>query len=164
MKTIFLLRHAKAENAAPGSADVDRALNERGRQEAQAVGKAVKKRDVKVELVLCSSAVRARETEQLFIAAAEIAATVRSDERIYEASAQQLQQVISEVADDVTGLLLVGHNPALEDLIRALIGVGASLAPCTLAKVELEIDRWHSVIEGKGNLDWILSPKDLEHD
>ena len=86
MKTLFLLRHAKAQDAAPGSSDLDRTLNERGRQEAQAIGKYLKKQNVTFDLVLCSPAVRARETAELVIAAVEIAVTVQYDQRIYEAS------------------------------------------------------------------------------
>ena len=67
MKTLLLLRHAKAENAAPGSSDINRALNERGKKEAQAIGTFIRKQNLTVELVLCSPAVRARETAELVL-------------------------------------------------------------------------------------------------
>ncbi|MGH9927669.1 MAG: SixA phosphatase family protein, partial [Pyrinomonadaceae bacterium] len=81
MKTLFLLRHAKAETPAPGLADPNRTLNERGKKEAQALGAFVKKQHLKFDLVLCSPAARARETTKLALAAAELAGNVRYDQR-----------------------------------------------------------------------------------
>lgn len=164
MKTLLLLRHAKAENGAPGIADLNRALNERGKQEAQAIGRFIKKQNVKFQLVLCSTAVRAVETAALVLAAADAAATVHHDQRIYEAGPPQLLEVISEVKDEPTGVLLVGHNPALEELLKALTGRGEKMAPCTLAKIDLQLAAWSRMIEGKGSLEWILRPNNLVAD
>jgi len=111
MKTLFLLRHAKAENAAPGSSDINRALNERGKKESQAIGAFIKKQNLTFELVLSSPAVRARETAELVLSAAEVTTNVRYDQRIYEASPRQLLDVISEVEANQSAVLLVGHNP-----------------------------------------------------
>lgn len=161
MKTLLLLRHAKAENAAPGSSDKDRVLNERGEKEAQAIGTFIRKQNLTMELLLCSPAVRARETAELVLAAAEVTANVRYDQRIYEASPPQLLEVISEVEEDKSAVLLVGHNPGMEELLTTLTGKGEPMSTGTLAKVDFNFDEWSRVTEDRGNLDWIVRPNEL---
>ena len=164
MKTLLLLRHAKAENAAAGSLDVNRALNERGKKEAQAIGTYIRRQNLSVELVLCSPAVRARETAELVLAAAEVTANVRYDQGIYEASPHQLLEVISEVEEDQSAVLLVGHNPGMEDLLRALTGTGEPMSTGTLAKINLKLDEWSRVTEDIGDLECIVRPDELAAD
>ena len=137
MKTLFLLRHAKAENPATGSTDLDRALNERGRNEAQVLGTFLEKQNQKFDLVLCSTAARARETTELVLAAAELTADVRYDGRIYEAGPLRLLEVISEIEGSMSAVLLVGHNPGMEELLKILTGSLEQMATGTLAKIEL---------------------------
>ena len=161
MKSLFLLRHAKAENATAGEADLDRSLNERGRQEAQAIGKYVKKQNLTFDLVLCSPATRARNTAELVIAAAEIVVTVRNERRIYEAGPGQLLEVISEVKNELSNLVLVGHNPGIEELLRLLTGRLEPMAPGTLAKIGIDGKQWTRVPETRGELDWVVRPKEL---
>jgi phosphohistidine phosphatase len=164
MKTLLLLRHAKAENAAAGSSDMNRALNERGKKEAQAIGTFIRKQNLTFELVLCSPAGRARETAELVLAAAEVTANVRYDQRIYEASPRQLLEVISEVVEDKSAVLLVGHNPGMEDLLRTLTGTGEPMATGTLARINLKLDQWSRVREDIGALECIVRPDELAAD
>jgi|SRR6185437_10945316 len=158
MKTLFLLRHAKAENAAPGSPDINRALNERGKREALALGAFIRKQSSTFELVLCSPAVRARETAELVLSAAEVTVNVRYDQRIYEAGPRQLLEVISEVAANQSAVLLVGHNPGMEELLRALTGKGEPMATCTLAQIDFNFADWGRVTECSGSLELINQP------
>ena len=164
MKTLFLLRHAKAENPAPGSTDLNRALNERGRREAQAVGTFIKKQNLRFDLVLCSTAVRARETAELVLAAAELAAKVRYDGRIYEAGPPRLREVTAEIEAHTSTVLLVGHNPGMEELLQLLTDRVERMATGTLAKIDLAADEWSKITEDNANLcnlDWIVKPKEL---
>jgi len=161
MKTLLLLRHAKADNAAPGSSDIDRSLNERGKKEAQAIGTFIRKQNLVVELALCSPALRARETAELVLAAAGVVANVRYDQRIYEAAPRRLLEVISEVEAAKNHVLLVGHNPGIEELLRALTGKGEPMSTGTLAKVDCNFAEWGRVSEDRGNLDWIARPTEL---
>jgi phosphohistidine phosphatase len=164
MKTLLLLRHAKAENAAGGSSDINRALDERGKEEAQAIGTFIRKQNLSVDVVLCSPAVRARETAELVLGAAEVTANVRYDQRIYEASPRQLLEVISEVEKDKSAVFLVGHNPGMEDLLSALTGEGEPMATGTLAKINLKLDEWTRVTEDIGDLECIVRPDELAAD
>jgi phosphohistidine phosphatase len=174
MKTLFLLRHAKAEDGGDGFPDFDRALNDRGRKEARAVGIFIRKQNVRLDLVLSSSAVRARETTELVLSSAELSLDVRYDQRIYEGGSLRLLEVISQLEDEMSTVLLVGHNPGLEELLSLLTDRIEHLATGTLAKIDLKaagqgpdanrprgMREWSKVLEEKGTLDWTVKPKEL---
>lgn len=161
MKTLLLLRHAKAENAGARLADLDRGLSDRGRQESQAVGRFIQEQNLKFDLVLSSPALRARETTELVLNAAGLHIDIRLDERIYEAGSLQLLALLPEVEDKTNTFVLVGHNPGLEDLIRTLTGRAEHLSPATLAKINFEVERWSDVKENIGTLDWLVNPEQL---
>ena len=160
MKTLLLLRHAKAENPASGSSDFDRTLTQRGKGEARAVGVFVQNLDIKFDLVLSSSAARARETTELALRAAGLQSIVHYDQRIYEAEPLRLLEVISEIENDRSIVLLVGHNPGLEELIRLLTGRSVIMATGALAKVDIALADWRSITKDEVTLDWIVRPED----
>jgi|SRR5882724_1371939 len=174
MKTLFLLRHAKAEDGGGGLPDFDRALNDRGTKEARAVGIFIRKQNVRLDLVLSSSAVRARETTELVLSSGGLSLDVRYDQRIYEGGSLCLLEVISQLEDEMSTVLMVGHNPGLEELLSLLTNRSEHLATGTLAKIDLKASgqgpdanrprgmrEWGKVLEQKGTLDWAVKPKDL---
>ena len=158
MKTLFLLRHARAENAA--SSDLTRDLNERGREQARAVGNFIKEQDLKFDVVLCSPALRARNTTDLLLAAAGLSYGVRYDERIYEASAFRLLEVISEIGQDVSAALLVGHNPGMAELLTLLTARAEAMGTATLARIDFNATEWSRVAECVANLEWVANPQE----
>ena len=122
-REIILLRHAHAETATPGQDDSARPLSVRGEAEADAAGQWLKEHAATPQCVLCSSATRARETCERVLGVLGYA-DVRSDARIYEATPAALIRVLEEHAE-AGSVLLVGHNPGLENLV-ALLTEGAS--------------------------------------
>ena len=164
MKTLLLLRHAKAENGTAGLPDFDRTLNDRGRKEAQAVGAFIRKENLALDLVLSSSAKRAHETTDLVLASAGLEVEVRYEQDMYEATPMRLVDVVSQIEDDHSTVLLVGHNPAMEELIGLLTDRAEPMATATLAKIDLRATSWSKVLEDKGSLDWIIKPKELVED
>jgi len=122
-REIILLRHAHAEPAAPGQDDMARVLSLRGEAEADAAGDWLKRHEAAPERVLCSPAARARETCERVLAALGYT-DLRADARIYEATPATLVRVLDEHAE-ARSILLVGHNPGLENLV-ALLTEGAS--------------------------------------
>jgi phosphohistidine phosphatase len=146
MKTLLLLRHAKTSSGSPTGRDFDRPLVEAGREAAQSVGQLLRHRRLTPAVVLCSPAARARETAERVIEAASFSTRLLFDERIYEASVEQLIELISEVsADETETLLVVGHNPGLEELLARLTGTHAPMRPATLARIDLDIDAWNEL-------------------
>jgi phosphohistidine phosphatase len=158
MKTLFLLRHAKAVPGSGGLADIDRSLNDQGLRQAERIAEYLTQQNIALDLVLSSPALRARETTELVRSATESVVEVRYDRRIYETSWQQLIEVISETAEDKNGLLLVGHNPGIEELLQHLTDRSGSMGTATLAKIELKVSEWTKVADQKGHLDWLVKP------
>lgn len=111
---LVLLRHAKS--AWPDVADHERPLGPRGLRDAPAAGRWLRDAGCVPALVICSTARRTRETWALAAGQLGAEVPVRFDERVYGAAPEELLEVVSEVSEQVRTLLLVGHNPGLEDL------------------------------------------------
>ncbi len=162
MKTLLLMRHAKSSWADPGLADFARPLNERGRQTAPLIGRFLRAQVSQLDEVVCSPAERARATAQLTLAAAGYACPTRYDARIYEASAARLLTVVNEIAEPAGTVLLVGHNPGMEDFVRLLTDAPAERMPtAAIAGITFELDTWSAVKPQTGRRAWLVRPKEL---
>ncbi|MEU8982166.1 histidine phosphatase family protein [Streptomyces sp. NPDC048309] len=123
LRRLVVLRHAKS--AWPeGVSDHERPLAPRGRRDAPAAGRALAEADCLPDLALCSTAVRARQTWELAAEQWGTPPPVRLDERLYAAEVPELLAAVREVPDQVGTLLLIGHNPGLEELVLDLAGDG----------------------------------------
>ena len=161
MKTLLLLRHAKSSWEDTGLRDFDRPLNERGLKAAPLIGREMKRRKLQPELIVSSTAQRARQTIELVTKAAGLTAKVRFDERIYDASARRLFEIVAEFEQELDGVLMVGHNPGFEQLASLLTGENQQLKTASLACIELGLEKWQAVAPGIGKLKWIVDPKSL---
>ncbi|MET7937339.1 histidine phosphatase family protein [Streptomyces sp. NPDC005322] len=119
-RRIVLLRHAKADW--PQVPDHERPLAERGRKEAPLAGRRLADAGLTPELTLCSTSVRTRETWKLVVHELPHRPKTVYEERLYNASLGELLAVLNETSDDITDLLLVGHNPGVHALADALAG------------------------------------------
>lgn len=161
MKRLLLLRHAKSSWGDPGLADFDRPLNERGLRAAPLMGRLMRQRRVQPDLIISSPAERARRTAVLVAEAAGFAAPLRFDERIYEATAARLVEVVSQAEEGAGELLLVGHNPGMEELLELLTGEARRMPTAALARIQLDIEKWGKLRERTGRLEWHVKPKEL---
>jgi phosphohistidine phosphatase len=118
MRELILLRHAHAESATAGQDDIDRPLSLQGQAEAEAAGRWLREHGHVPDRVVCSTARRARQTTEQAMAALGFVET-REDERIYDATPGRLIQVADDHKDSGR-VLLVGHNPGLEQLVALL--------------------------------------------
>jgi phosphohistidine phosphatase len=159
--SLYVLRHAKAEEAVSGGDDHARVLKRRGRKAAELVGRFLKRLDEAPDLVLCSSAVRARETAQLAREAGGWDALVELDGALYEAGVEGLLQRIATVPAETKRLLLVGHQPALSLLLAELTGAEPDFPAGALARVDLVPSDWSALGPGSGRLAWLLTPEVL---
>jgi phosphohistidine phosphatase len=135
-RALLVLRHAKAVHV-EGIADPDRELTGRGRRDAAAVGGWLRESGLLPDRVLCSSSARTRQTWQEVSAAlgpeAGLAA-VSFESRLYDAGVGQLLDAVRDVDASMRTVLLVGHNPAVHDLVVGLTGAaGLSFPACALA-------------------------------
>jgi phosphohistidine phosphatase len=161
MKTLLLLRHAKSSWSDPTLRDFDRPLNKRGLKAAPLIGQFIRKKKVQPDLVLSSPAERAKQTAALVLRSARLKIKPRFDERIYEASVMRLLEIISEIEDEAGEVMLVGHNPGMEDLLLALTGEVRRMPTAALARVSLNIMKWSELRERDGHIEWLVKPKEL---
>jgi phosphohistidine phosphatase len=161
MKTLLLLRHAKSSWKDTGLSDFDRPLNDRGRKAAQLIG-GVLATIKPVELVVSSPAVRARQTVERVLQSAMLTPEVRFDQRIYEATSVRLLEVVSQFEDEKQCVMLVGHNPGLEDLLGFLTGTPQHMPTAGLAVLSLNFKKWEKIMSGKVTLTDFIKPKNLK--
>ncbi|REE97530.1 SixA phosphatase family protein [Thermomonospora umbrina] len=155
MPTLIVLRHAKAAEGA-GLADIDRPLAPRGGRDAAATGDRLRADGLVPDLVLCSTAVRTRET----LEGLALESPVEYEPGIYDNRVETLLSLIREVDDEVGRLLLIGHNPSAHQLVYDLTGDAPEAFPtCAMAVIELP-DGWADTRPGTGTLTLHRTPRD----
>lgn len=159
MKTLYLLRHAKSSWSDASLRDFDRPLNDRGREAAEHIGKRVSAEELIDPLLICSPAVRTRETAEIVLQSSQLRVEQRFDERIYEASLSDLLQVVSEIPDDKQIVIMIGHNPGFEELLAFFTGERRRMPTCALAKISFDVTSWKDIKPGDGSLEWFTTPK-----
>jgi phosphohistidine phosphatase len=164
MKTLFLLRHAKSSWKDQAMADFERPLNDRGRKAAELVGNFIAKQNITIDLVISSPAVRARQTIDLVLKTAKRSPELRFDQRIYEATPTRLIEITSQIEDDRKSVMLVGHNPGMEELLTLLVGVEQHMPTASLAKVVVSAKKWDKILTEKGVLETFVRARELKPD
>lgn len=145
MKTLLLLRHAKSSWDDPATVDHERPLNKRGKRDAPRVGSYLAAMSLIPDLVLSSTARRARKTAEKSAKAGGFKDRIRLCRELYLAEASTIVAVLQEIDDAIARLLVVGHNPGLEDMLRALTGQQLRLPTATLVHLTLQVDTWRDV-------------------
>lgn len=167
MNRLYLLRHSRAGWALPGMRDFDRPLDEAGKADAESMGIAMRASGFVPDVTLCSNAKRARETLEGIAGCTDTGRVLFSDELYSEDAARYLE--IIQKNGDYGAVLVIGHNPMMEDLALAVAGSGEESAigtlnsgfPTTgLAVIGFE-GSLSAIAPGKGYLETFLSPSDL---
>jgi phosphohistidine phosphatase len=148
--TLILLRHAKSDWSG-GEADVDRPLAKRGRRQAPDAGSWLAEHLDAVDLAVVSPARRARSTWDLAAAELTDPPQKRLDDRVYAASGRELLAVVRELPDDIATVVLVGHNPGLEDLVSLLAGEWTPMPTSALAVIAVS-GSWSGTAPGSATL------------
>jgi len=167
MRRLILFRHAKAEAKPPGREDIERALTERGRRDAMIVGRVLADAGLTPDLALVSTSARTRETwDQARVAFP--AAQARFCNALYNAAPEEVEEEVHLAADEAETLMVVGHNPSLQELaVNLLIDGGAGPAEIervaarfpTATAAAFRIDE-----AGRARLDGLFHPKDYAGD
>jgi phosphohistidine phosphatase len=168
MHTLYLLRHAKSSWADPNLPDHERPLAARGRRDAKRVAKYLARLRIEPELVLCSSAERTRETLELMRPALGATPTITLEEQLYAASSYRLLERIRSVPESVASVMLIGHNPGLQQLALVLASTGAELArleakfpTAALATLTVANTTWSRLSQHDAALTAYVVPKQL---
>lgn len=153
------MRHAKSDWSADHATDHDRPLNERGVRSARVMGRVLSEQGHVPELVLTSSALRARTTAQLAAEAGEWACDVVTDSRLYGSSAEDVIQVVAGVRDPGR-LLLVGHQPTWSILVSRLTGENVDMKTATVAVLGFDLAAWSDLPGATGEIERVYQPRD----
>ena len=161
MKTLYLVRHAKAGWHDPSQADFDRTLTKRGHRQAEEMSERLLKKGVIPDRLVSSPAQRALETAEIFadtlgIERREIVQKIE----IYEGGIDKLAAVLRELPDDCGTAMLFGHNPTISHFVQWLTAKPAdAMDTCGVAKIELHRDHWRDTAESIGKLEWYKYPE-----
>ena len=162
MKTLLILRHAKSSWQTDQLADHDRPLNARGKRDAPRVGHLLRTQELEPDRVLCSTAKRARKTAKKVVKSSGYDSPVELLEELYLASPGTHIDVLRQQDCESGCLMIVAHNPGLEELLAILVGQYMALPTAALAQVELPIDRWSQLSsETQGELANLWLPREF---
>lgn len=172
MKRLFLLRHSKAVPADGGTEDFDRTLLLSGMQDGAAIARYLRKSEYAIGLILCSPSARTTQTAELVLH--ELEAEVEYRDTLYLAPAAKIIAVVHAAPPAVTSLMIVGHNPGLEDCATRLArepvrrkerarheALEEKFPTSALAILDFDVGRWRDVADGTGKLVDFVRPKDL---
>jgi phosphohistidine phosphatase len=170
VKTIYLLRHAKSSWQDQEAEDIDRHLSKRGREAAKAMAHYLSAEGIVPAQILCSPAVRTRQTLEHMEANLNAAIPIRFEKGIYNADAPSLLRRLRRLSDALPSVMVIGHNPGIERLALMLAGNGevtardklANKYPTgTLAVLTASIDHWNDLGPKGARLQAFVRPKDL---
>jgi phosphohistidine phosphatase len=163
MKTLLLLRHAKSSWDDPTLADHDRPLSGRGRRDAPRMGELLRDEDLVPEVILSSTAKRARKTAEAVAEASHFDGEIRLVGDLYGADVDTLIELLRTVADESDRVLMIGHNPELTELVEALTRRIELLPTGALAAITLPIQRWAELAaDTAGTLAAVWRPRELQ--
>ena len=172
MKRLYLLRHAKAVPADPALDDFARELTVRGMHDAAAMARYLRKNEMRPDLILVSGSARTRQTAELVLRELEAKADYR--DTLYLAEPGKILSMVQAAPAAISGLMVVGHNPGIEELATLLARepvrrkekvrrdvLEEKFPTAALAVLDFDIGKWRDIRPGEGKLIEFVRPKDL---
>jgi phosphohistidine phosphatase len=161
-KTIYLIRHSKATRDFAQLSDIDRPLTEKGCQDALQMSQIFKEQYPKVDLILTSPSVRTYASALIYSRTLNYAIDkVKLNKKIYLAGSRDLLSVINKLSNEYSSLILFGHNPGIERLMKLLTGVEhGHFATSAFAILEVNTADWNEIQSGSGKLISYRQPKE----
>jgi len=162
VKTLLILRHAKSSWKDPDLSDHDRPLNKRGKKDASRIGRLILEQEIVPDLILSSSAKRAQKTALKVAEELEYDGTLTISRDIYAFGYDAYLEMLSGLPNEINSVMIVGHNPGLEELIEILIGEYRRLPTASLAQIIIDVETWENINEEpESKLTNLWQPKNL---
>lgn len=161
MKTLYILRHAKASSSYSEFADIDRPLKDSGIQDAYLLGDALKQAGVNADRIVVSSAARTLHTATIVARTAHMPLDrVIIDNRLYLPSGGITLSIIRQTDDTVNSLMVVGHNPDLSEVCDELLySFSLDLPTCGFVAITFNTDKWSSISSDNAHKEFTFFPK-----
>jgi phosphohistidine phosphatase len=163
MKTLLVLRHAKSSWNDSRLDDHERPLNARGRRDAPRMGDFIQEQGLTPDVIISSDAEGARLTAESAAEAARYSGEILLDRKLYLAGPADIIAVLRTVKEtNAETVMIVGHNPGLEELVAKLTGEQQDFPTAALAQITLPIERWRDLkVSTRGTLTGLWRPKEL---
>jgi phosphohistidine phosphatase len=162
MKELFIVRHAKSSWDAPELSDHDRPLNRRGKRDAPRMAQWLFEYGRIPDRIVSSTAKRARKTAEEIANRCGIAERLELNRELYFGDPESWVELLRDTGTEAACVMLVGHNPGVEDFLEQLTGQYERLPTAAIAHVELPVESWRDIcIEGGGRLVMVQRPKEL---
>ena len=164
MKTIILFRHGKSDWSAEDTIDHDRSLAPRGIKASKMMGEYLSNENSVPDLVISSTAVRARTTAENAMEFGEWGCPIELERGIYGGPPQFLLELINKQDDQYVSICLVGHEPNFSSFIALATNTHYQRFPtASMARIDFTLDRWSYISMGSGTLKWLIRPKELSN-
>ena len=162
MKTLLLMRHAKSSWKNPELTDHDRPLNKRGKRNATRMGELLREQDLIPDVIISSTAERAHLTAKRVAESSGYGGEIRLHPGLYFEGPADWEELLCDVSADVHRLLLVTHNPTIEECLEMLTGEDEMMPTATVANIQLAINDWNDIkFDGTGQLVNLWRPREL---
>jgi phosphohistidine phosphatase len=148
MKTLLILRHAKAVSKDPNSLDHDRSLDSLGKDDALRMGEMIRDKGMVPCFIISSTALRAKTTAELVAKGCKYEGDLVLDHSLYDAKPKDYLDIIERVSDKYGSVLLIGHNPTIEETIQMLTDssdVVVTIPSCALAHLSIPVEKWSDI-------------------
>jgi phosphohistidine phosphatase len=155
LKTLYLLRHAKADG---GPNDLARDLSGKGRRQAESIGRWMSENGMMPDWIICSSAKRAKLTAKICSERIGYQRSIRFEDSLYDACGDTYFDIIASLNDKYDSVMIVGHNPAISTMVTILTGVQLDMSPCMLVCIGFTFDKWIYVKDADATLKWFQIP------
>ncbi len=164
MKTLYLVRHAKSSWDHPELSDHDRPLLEKGKKRTKKIIDFLLEKEVKVDYIISSSAVRALETAKFLARAVQYPLEeVKVDPQVYHANTDRLQDQFYDLSDQFDSVMIVGHNPTFTNFANEFLEDKIDWLPTSaIVCIEFETNHWEQIFEAPRRTKFVVSPRMLK--
>ena len=162
MKNLILMRHAKSSWKDVSLPDHERPLNKRGKRDAPRMGKHLQDQGILLDAILCSTAVRARETADGFLKEYTFEGQVLYVDELYHANSETILTALKQLPEMVDTPMVIGHNPSLDDFLEMVCDEHEHMSTACVTHIEFPVERWTDLREvTRGELVHIWKPREI---
>ncbi|RMD52569.1 MAG: histidine phosphatase family protein [Nitrospirae bacterium] len=159
LRTIILVRHAKSKKGPDYPDDFKRPLSSRGKKNAISAGEFLKKQGIMPELIISSDAKRAKKTTKRVISAMGYNGDVVFKRDLYLEGFKAYIDVLKKLDDSIRTVMLVGHNPDLEELVYKITGEEVIIPTAGVVRIEVDLEHWRNIEDVEGELVFLEKPR-----
>lgn len=162
MVELMIMRHAKSDWSDESLQDKDRPLKEKGKTDAKKMGELLKHIGCTPELIISSTAKRAKQTAQIVAEETEYKSEIKYEDIIYEGHAEDIFGVLSQIRPRTSKILIVAHNPQVEEFLSSVLSGGnmhVKVSTAGIVKVDIDVENLREISVRKSVLTWMATPK-----